>query len=67
MDLLKKEYVIDSYIEDVNRIYENNLNYILRYNGVIIPHAKNKNNVINSGIAIVVLDNPIRVKILMTK
>lgn len=29
---------------------------------MIIPHAKNKNNVINSGIAIVVLDNPIRVK-----
>lgn len=61
LDLLKDEYVTDSYIENVMWIYRNNLKYIIRHNGIIIPHAKNKNNIKKSGISIVKLKNPILV------
>ncbi|WP_197035200.1 BglG family transcription antiterminator [Oceanivirga salmonicida] len=60
--ILEKEYINSSYTEEVLKIFKENNNHIIRYNGIILPHTKNKNNVFKSGISIIKLQNPVFIK-----
>ena len=57
--ILENKYIDESYTNEVLSIFkENNFN-IIRYNGIILPHTKNKNNVYMSGVSIITLKNPV--------
>ncbi|WP_156286243.1 BglG family transcription antiterminator [Oceanivirga salmonicida] len=60
LKLLENGYTDKSYTRDVIKILKEKSIYIIRYNGVIIPHTINKNNVYKSGISIISLKTPIK-------
>lgn len=61
-ELLEKSYIDKDYTESIMEIYKNHNEYIIRYDGILLPHAKNNNNVRKSGISIISLKNKIKVE-----
>lgn len=59
LTVLEDKYINKTYTEDVLKIFEENSNYIIRYNGVIFPHTKNKGNVYKTGVSIICLEKPL--------
>ncbi|NYV27922.1 PTS sugar transporter subunit IIA [Streptobacillus felis] len=59
--ILEKEYISPSYTKEVMDIYRKNPNYIIRYNGVILPHTRNKGNVHKNGVSIMTLKEPLSI------
>lgn len=59
LTVLEDKYINKTYTEDVLKIFEENSNYIIRYNGVIFPHTKNKGNVYKTGVSIICLKEPL--------
>lgn len=53
--ILEGEYIDKSYTEEVLSIFKNKNSHIIRYNGIILPHTKNRSNVYKNGVAIVKL------------
>ncbi|WP_156286481.1 BglG family transcription antiterminator [Oceanivirga salmonicida] len=62
LSILEKEYIDKSYTNEVLKILKKSPDFIIIYNGVIIPHTKNKNNVFKSGMSIIYLNKPIKMK-----
>lgn len=60
--LLEGEFTDKSYTKDILSIYEKNNSHIIRYNGLILPHTKNNNNVHNTGVSIISLKEPVNIK-----
>ena len=56
---LEKDYTDSTYTEEVLDVFINNQRQIIRYNGVMLPHAVNKDNVHKNGVSILKLKNPI--------
>lgn len=61
LKLLKDNYIEQSYIDDVIKIFNENNNNIIRYNGIILPHTRDNKNVIKDGISIVTLQKPLKI------
>ncbi|WP_392444910.1 BglG family transcription antiterminator [Sneathia vaginalis] len=61
-DLLEGEFTDKSYTKDILSIYEKNNSHIIRYNGLILPHTKNNNNVHKTGVSIISLKEPVNIK-----
>lgn len=60
--LLEGEFTDKSYTKDILSIYEKNNSHIIRYNGLILPHTKNNNNVHKTGVSIISLKEPVNIK-----
>lgn len=60
--LLENEYIKSSYTEEVLKIFNENNKHIIRYNGIILPHTKNNNNVFKDGISILNLKNSVYIE-----
>lgn len=60
--LLENTYIKSSYTKEVLNIFKKNSSVIMRANGVILPHTKNENNVLKSGISIINLKKPLKIK-----
>ena len=56
---LEGEYTDATYTKEVLDIFANNHQHIIRYNGVILPHTRNKGNVYKNGVSILKLKNPV--------
>lgn len=59
LSILEGSYIDKSYTNEVMEIFDKNNNDIIRYNGVILPHTRNNNNVYKSGISIIQLAKPL--------
>lgn len=60
--LLEGQFTDKSYTKDILSIYEKNNSHIIRYNGLILPHTKNNNNVHKTGVSIISLKEPVNIK-----
>ena len=59
---LEEDYTDSTYTKDVLDIYKHNQMQIIRFNGVLLPHAVNKNNVYKNGVSILKLKTPVTIE-----
>ncbi|MBP6281519.1 MAG: PRD domain-containing protein [Leptotrichiaceae bacterium] len=59
---LEEDYTDPTYTKDVLDIYKHNQMQIIRFNGVLLPHAVNKNNVYKNGVSILKLKTPVTIE-----
>ncbi len=59
-DLLEKNHFVKaSYVQSMIKSFENYGSYMMIDEGIAIPHARNDNNVLATGISLIVLKHPV--------
>lgn len=57
--LVSNQFVKDSYVESMVKSFENYGSYMMLDEGIAIPHARNEDNVLATGISLIVLKHPV--------